>query len=85
MKKFLSRLGVFSGVGCLSLGAFADGTTTTIAVTDATNALTSMQTAITTYWTSASPVVVAVAGIALVATLIWVGFKLIRKGANKIG
>lgn len=56
-----------------------------IDITAATGALDSMQTAVESYWTAAQPVVVAIIGIALVATLLWVGYKLIRKGSNKIG
>lgn len=62
-----------------------EGSANAIDTSSATAALTQMQTAVTGYWEAAQPVVIAIIGIALVATLIWVGYKLIRKGSNKIG
>ena len=89
MKKILSRLFAPALTLCAALvgvSAHAEtGTDNAIDVTSATTAITSMQTAVTSYWTAAQPVVLSVLGIALVAMLIWLGFKLIRKGSNKIG
>lgn len=91
MKKYLSRWFAPALAFCASLvgvSAFAEngsGSTNTIDVELATDAIKEMQTAVSTYWTAAQPVVLSVLGIALVATLIWLGFKLIRKGSNKIG
>lgn len=93
MKKYLSRWFAPALAFCASLvgvSAFADtgsgsSSTNAIDVELATDAIEEMQTAVSTYWTAAQPVVLSVLGIALVATLIWLGFKLIRKGSNKIG
>lgn len=91
MKKYLSRWFAPALAFCASLvgvSAFAEngsGSTNAIDVELATDAIEQMQTAVSTYWTAAQPVVLSVLGIALVATLIWLGFKLIRKGSNKIG
>lgn len=91
MKKYLSRWFAPALAFCASLvgvSAFAEngsGSTNAIDVELATDAIEEMQTAVSTYWTAAQPVVLSVLGIALVATLIWLGFKLIRKGSNKIG
>lgn len=87
MNKLLTKLSaLFSLAVAFAFSALADGEGgNAIDVSSATTALSDMQTAATTWWNAAQPVVLAVIGLALVATLIWGGYKLIRKGVNKIG
>lgn len=85
MNKFIARASAAVAVVFSCACAIAEDNANAIDITTATGALDTMKTAVTSYWTAAQPVLVAVIGIALVATLIWVGYKLLRKGANKIG
>lgn len=61
------------------------GSSNAIDISSATSGLTQLGDAVSSYWEAAQPIVLSVIGIALVATLLWVGYKLIRKGANKVG
>lgn len=81
MKKFLFAIPMIGSVA----SAFAEGQAGSIDVSAATTAITNMQTAATTWWAAAQPVFLAVVGVALVATLIWCGYKLIRKAVGKVG
>lgn len=82
MKKFLLGLPVL-GAAASALAEGEGGAA--IDVTAATTAITNMQTAAETWWDAAQPVFLAVVGVALVATLIWCGYKLIRKAVGKVG
>lgn len=81
MKKFLATLAACFGFGAVALAEDAAA----IDVTTATTALTDMKTALSTYWTAAQPIIVWVLGIALVAGLIFLGYKLFNKGTKKVG
>lgn len=82
MKKFLYSALAFASA---PLAVFAEGQGDAIDVTKASQSIESMKTAITTWWDAAQPVILAIIGVALVATLIFLGYKLIRKGVNKVG
>lgn len=62
-----------------------EGSSDAIDISSATSGLEQLGDAMSSYWETAQPIVLSVIGIALVATLLWVGYKLIRKGANKVG
>lgn len=82
MKKILLGLPVLG----TAVSAFADGEASgAIDITAASGAIDSMKDAATSWWQAAQPVFLAVVGIALVATLIWCGYKLIRKAVGKVG
>lgn len=82
MKKILFGLPVLGAVA----SALAEGEGgSAIDVSSATTAIENMQTAAETWWSSAQPVFLAIIGVALVATLIWCGYKLIRKAVGKVG
>lgn len=88
MHKFFNRLrrAVFGLAAVSGLSAFAEGeASSTIDVGAATSAIQSLQTAVGTYWDSARPVIIYIVGLALVALLIWVGFKLVRRAVSKVG
>lgn len=76
-----------AGVASLGLAApaLAEGESNANAIdtTLATTALSDMSTAVQGYFTAAVPYLVSILGVALVVTLIWVAFKLIKRGTNK--
>lgn len=65
--------------------ALAEGGNDAIDTTAASGALNQMTTAVGTYVTAATPYLITLLGSAVVITLIWVGWKLFRKGTNKVG
>lgn len=82
MKKLFTFFAFLFGFG---FAALAEGNDPAIDVSAASSALTDMKTALTTYWTAAQPILVWVLGIALVVGLIFLGYKLFKKGTNKVG
>lgn len=82
MKLSFRRAFALAGAFVLSLPLFAaEGD---IVITPATDVLTKMQTALTSYWDAAQPFIVAIVGIVVVVALIWAGVRLFRGGASKI-
>ena len=84
--KSLKRL-AFGAAMCLAgaPAAFAETSQNAIDVTDATDYLDNMKTALTTYWTAAKPVLIYVLGVALVVMLFYVVYKFFTKASKKIG
>lgn len=80
-KKLLALLGL--GAPVL---AFADDTTPMGQVMASVNTeLESWKTAITSFFTTNMPTILAIVGVALAVALAWVGFKLFKKGTSKVG
>lgn len=82
MKKFLKRAAVAVAT-CSPALLFAEGTSEAIDLSPATAQITAMKTALTGFISDNVGTLAAILGSVLVVTLIWVGFKWIRKGANK--
>lgn len=87
MNKLFAKLSAMLTVAfAFVFSALAEGEGgASIDVSAATTAISNMKDAADTWWDAAQPVFLAVVGVALVATLIWCGYKLIRKAVGKIG
>lgn len=87
--KFFSNLkskALALGGALLGVPAFAEGETASqIDLTEATNALDSWKNAITGFIGDATPVVVSILGAALVIVAVWIGWKVLKRGASKVG
>lgn len=81
LKKFKNiRKAALFALPFVGSAAFAEGTTGTIDLTAVTNASSSIQTALTSFFTNTlAPLVVAIGGVALAVYLILVLFRWARK------
>lgn len=86
--KFLSsvksKVLALAGILGLSAPALAQGSgDSTIDLTFATDLMTSLSTAVTSFLTAAKPFLITILGVVVVVTLVWVAVKWFRKGTNK--
>lgn len=82
VKGFFNKAALMAAVALAGGSVFAEGATT-IDTTAASGALTSMVEAVKGFITTSIPAIVGLLGVALGGTLIWVGWKWIRKGSSK--
>lgn len=81
VKSKILALGAVLGLSAPALAQ--EGSGTTIDLTFATDIMTSLSTAVTTFLTSAKPFLITILGVVVVVTLAWVAVKWFRKGTNK--
>lgn len=84
MKKFGYALGA-TLLGVPSLFAQDGGGNTSFDTTSAAGFMERASKTITDYWTAVESYVYTIVGVAVVVSLIWVGWKLFRKGTSKVG
>lgn len=81
MRKFKKLLPALFASAPVAL--FAEGASNTIDTTVASGAFSDMVDAVKGFITTCAPYVVALLGVALTITLIWVGWKWLKRGTGK--